>query len=123
MRRLMASRDTDRESLFTLKVQEVRLHMELGRAERAFDRAPQRQRERRRERIRELLERTFDLRNNIGRMEIEQLRTGIQRLQERLAQADIDRGRIVERDVSRRLSGGRRNGPQRSQAPDDSPRR
>ncbi len=108
MRRLMASREMDPEPLFVLKIQEVRVEMAIRRTQRTYDRLPDQKRERARDELRDLLERRFDLRHEIGRMEIERLQRGINRLQERLDEADRNRDEIIERQIERRLSPGSR---------------
>ncbi|UCG16875.1 MAG: hypothetical protein JSV19_02335 [Phycisphaerales bacterium] len=103
MLRLMRSYDQDPLELFNLRVEEFKNELGMRKIMRLYRRDGPRREELRRE-LRGHLEHAFDVRQSIGRMEIERLERGIARLRERLERDAKDREQIIERDLERRLA-------------------
>ena len=125
MLRLMRSLEQDPLELFNLRVEEFRTELSIRKIIRLY-RHDEPRREELRQGLRDHLEHAFDVRQSIGRMEIERLERGIARLRQRLERDAEDREQIIERDLERRLAPRgpgimRPMGPRGATAPSERP--
>jgi hypothetical protein len=102
--RLMRSYEQDSPELFALRIDEFKNELEMRKLMRMHRTVEESDREELREQLKTCVERAFDLRQQIGRMELQRLERGIADLRQRLENDAQNRDQIITRELGRRLS-------------------